>query len=594
MRSYEIALSVAGLSNGVSQLSRMGQELRRVASAQQAINQQTSLVPRVSEAAVKKLERIASAYTQIAQAAGGAQAAATAFNNVSGRGGGGAGVGGGPSRQPASQWIQGPNQRLEKILQQRIEAFLQGPTQNANVIKDLDRAERLARRSILLDERRKNDPDVQQGPGLLELFRQMNQLLRGMATRNPGMIASAIQQAQKSGGGGGTAGGMLGGAMAGGGMLKTAMIAGAAVAAVWVVVTVFKKIISAVISTFQTFIQAVSQAAKSLAEFRAAQTISGGSAGDISTLRSLGLPVSQIAGIAASVVQAMSPGGDPAAIAAAVRLGMGVNLGRPFGPTNEAGRLVEVINRLAAVQDRGERLRLARMLDLESILPMLDVSPGIQKARKGDAGVSGAVGKMFGQSGQNAMASVQRVMDNFQTALMAMGGAALPPIINGLNALADALRQLAIYFVQNPQSARRLGMMVEAALKFAAALVIVFGPVFDVITIAMKNFAVGVYEIIRLLVEAVKIAIPMGFGRLIPSLPSSDKLMEMLGLGKDSDLNTALSTNASATKDLTVAIKEGLYGGGSRARGALPGSLRGMVLGNALEGGTLRMGAFSL
>ena len=653
MRSYEIALSVAGVQNGVSQLTRMANEMRKVADAQRLVNQQAALVPRTSEAAVKKLERIAEAYVKIAKSAASAQAAAAAYavfgngrvgggGSSTGGSGGGTGFISGPNQRLAEvnrqlaeamkdpagnadaindlgiaaikaqkaitafnnatervkttqektqvKFMSGPYSRLEKILSQYQIAALD-PDKNATAMNDLVARQKLAQRQIFLDQRRGRD----EGPGLLESFRTLNQIMASLSRGNIGAAFGAFRTAQKahqtaaSNGGGGGAG------VPAGLPLKGFLIATAIIAVVAGIIMLIRKIVQTIISAFQTLVHAIQQAAVGLQEFRAAQTLSGGSAGEIAKLRSMGIPVSQIAGTAAAVVQAMSPGGDPMAIAAAMRLGLrDVQLGRPFGPTNEAGRLLEVMTKLTAVQDRGERLRLARMMGLESILPMLDVAPGILKARGADAGMSGKVGEMFGSAGQSAMASWQRVMDNFQTAVQAFGGAALPPIINGLNALADALRRLSAYFLANPASGRRIGMIVEAMLKFASVIVDVMGPIFNAITIGIKNFFVGLYEASRFAFDMFRGMLPMGAGLLIPPMPSADKLKDLLGLGKDSDFNTAVDANTKATKDLTVAVTAGMYGGGSRARGALPTSLRGVILGNALEGGTLRLGAFSL
>lgn len=185
MRAYEIKLTSPGFDTAVTNLTKMGTALNRIEQRLQKLTQAGAGI----DGLTKRIEKLADQMERLGAATGGVRAG--------GGGGGGTRTSGGGSR-----FIAGPNQRLETIAQQMPQAVLQN---NMAAVADLERAKRLAERSIALDQRRKDDPEHLTRPGLLELFSQMNSLLGKLGR---GDIGGSIITLGKLSGGRNTGGGV--------------------------------------------------------------------------------------------------------------------------------------------------------------------------------------------------------------------------------------------------------------------------------------------------------------------------------------------------------------------------------------------------
>jgi hypothetical protein len=127
-------------------------------------------------------------------------------------------------------------------------------------------------------------------------------------------------------------------------------------------------IATSVVEGFGDALRSASGQMKSLSD---AATVSGGTTGQVATLAALGFKPEDIAGRAAGFRQQIGPGGDPQAMMAAGRLGIGLDPGRMFGSTNEARMLLDAAQTLARIQDPNEQLRTARAWGMEGDLPAI-------------------------------------------------------------------------------------------------------------------------------------------------------------------------------------------------------------------------------
>lgn len=338
---------------------------------------------------------------------------------------------------PQARFIKGPNQRLADIATQRGQ--LSGVADQAHrgrISGDLDRAERNAKRSILLDQRRRDNPEVMQGPGLLELFGSLNSLVgnlrqgnavgavkeltRGIRmlgdTRPGGLnIAQKLSRAGLNGvnqsagpslgdfalNGIGQAGkGVAGAEVAGvaeAGAVSVGEAVGGTAAAVGgsafagqfaIIVAGFAIVIGGVVTAFKLaesvikmFSAGVKQGLETISTAAAAVRNSGGTASQINQLGAYGLQGEQLTGIAAAFRQEGAAGtGSVDGQIARAQLGLGPVLSGPHGPLNEAKDLLQAIDGLRAVAERAgggdagrsAQLRVTRMSP--SLAPLLPIA----------------------------------------------------------------------------------------------------------------------------------------------------------------------------------------------------------------------------
>lgn len=168
---------LGGLSASVRFPTPTDSDTKRVAEYAQAWREVAKAQQGVSASAPKTSRPVATAPSVAASAPKTAVAAHTtatkAPSSVS-------------SSLPAARFIKGPEQRLAEIAAQRQALpTITDPRQRARIEADLARAEFLAQRSIKLHERRMVNPaESLNRPGLLELFGELNSLVKHLATGN--------------------------------------------------------------------------------------------------------------------------------------------------------------------------------------------------------------------------------------------------------------------------------------------------------------------------------------------------------------------------------------------------------------------------
>jgi len=120
------------------------------------------------------LQQASAGLRQYAQDAQAAQGAAKTLQDVQLK----------PPTVRGKPFLSGPEQKLLKIQEQRQRLpEVENPLERAAIGKDLDRSEFLAKRSIVLHQRRMENPEESLNrPGLLELFSDLNSLLKGIVS----------------------------------------------------------------------------------------------------------------------------------------------------------------------------------------------------------------------------------------------------------------------------------------------------------------------------------------------------------------------------------------------------------------------------
>jgi hypothetical protein len=206
--------------------------------------------------------------------------------------------------------------------------------------------------------------------------------------------------------------------------------------------------IGAAVTGLHVFAQEVGAAAGAAIRFGQAQTLSGGTAQEVSRLTSMGLDSSQIAPAAARLHERLSS--DPFAMAAGMRLGIGPQLPRPFGGVDEAGTLVRVVDALRGVTDQEERLQLARMLGAEELLKFTQISSRVWAAMKRDAETTrGVFDERTVQNARDLEAEITRYDNALQNFRGSLVKGALPGVVQDIDDFANALNYLAQGATQN-------------------------------------------------------------------------------------------------------------------------------------------------
>ncbi len=309
--------------------------------------------------------------------------------------------------------------------------------------------------------------------------------------------------------------------------------------------------VSISVTAIKAFVSAIRDGAERLTELTAARTVSGGTTAQIAALAATGLGSGDLVN-AASLRQRL--GSDPFAMMAGVGLGIGPQLGRPFGTQNEAALLQQAFDALRAMGEGEKQLRAARMLGLDALLPLINLSNEATKMRQADAAVQANILGKNGKSAREFSASLGRVFYNWQSVIQAFAGPALPQLTQMLNAFATVLRDMASWFTAHPQ----LGQQIAASIKGAIDQILIL-----VDLLQLKNPNQGLYGSWQAYLKA-------------------------------SGMNTAATqANTTAMQQNTQAWQSGTYGGGARAGSAIPPSLRGYALQRAIQGNSLRLGAIT-
>lgn len=616
--SRESAGPLARIGRIVKSLSDISPLEKSGAAAQETAGHFETLAARLVEAA--------KAYRDLGQAqkdAGRLRApsARAAVTDETADGGAVARIG----RQRDRRFLRGPNQRIAEIeAQRKLVPEIEDDDERMRVTKDLDRAERLAIRSTILDQQRVDKPELQTGPGLLELFGDLNQLLRGAArgdvggtlnrVRNlgfniqhilppeeqpgglnvlqrlgnaersrlglgsaenagfaipngrgslgdfnlPGSAASSIgnskalswlgnfgvgiQRAVPALGKVAALSGPLGAVTVGAGAL--ALGAGVAAGGLFLA---FK--------ATEAFITNLNAASGRLRSFGAASFLSGGSASDVARLGAMGLPGSEIPGMAAGLRERL--GSDPLAMGLGAQLGVGAQSARPFGATNEAALLVKTLDALRASEQKAipvmgrlraqeETLRRARILGIETAVELTRVSNSVWASMKRDAEIRARIfDEPTQQAARDYEANLKRIgeaQDNLGTAtakpFLKDWGEALGRVADGVNTVADSV-----------------GRFPEVSRAIIGALVLPIG----IIDSAIR-----------------------GLNALLGNAEANQQT------------DNATDAHTKAMLEHAKALRAGMTGGGQRASTAVPDRLRGWYADQAAQGQRMRYGGVTL
>ncbi len=280
---------------------------------------------------------------------------------------------------------------------------------------------------------------------------------------------------------------------------------------------------------------AVEAATRELRQLRQAVAMSGGTTGEVSRLAGMGIP--DIPGQSAALRERLAT--DPMAMAAGQRVGIGYQMPRPFGTANEAELLLKALEGLRQIRDAEEQLRVARALGLEGMIDQIRVSDDVWQAMKADAALRAQIANpAYQQAARDFDAELRRLQTNFKSLEMVVG----QPVI------ALAADALAVF---------------NDGMRTAAAVI---KPVSDLAT-KYRMEIVGV---------------------MVPIVGFVDKLSDLarsLGWLKDLDKKEeerrqeqALRENNERLRELSRAIEKGIWGGGARARSAMPAGWSGPFL----------------
>lgn len=134
---------------------------------------------------------------------------------------------------------------------------------------------------------------------------------------------------------------------------------------------------------------------------------------------------------------------DPAGMAAGLRLGVH-NLPGPYGNQDYGQQALTVVASLRKITNVVERLRLARAVGAEGLLPLTRLSDSQFAKSQGDSNVrSSIMSPEFLQKSADFQASFGRIGDAIQNLLAAAGQEEMQRLTNLFNHLADALNGLA-------------------------------------------------------------------------------------------------------------------------------------------------------
>ena len=257
-----------------------------------------------------------------------------------------------------------------------------------------------------------------------------------------------------------------------------------------------------------------------------------------------------LSGPAREFAAAISHGGEAGGFAAHA----GIFHHGTFDTTNVAQEYLKAIEYMRKLP-REEALRMARAIPgLETAAPLLNVSDKQFEKMKGDASIQEQIfTPKFQQDTADFMSALARVGQAFENFVVVIIKPMLPAIVEGLNFVADGFNYVA--------------------------------QVIDTVKGPMYAFWQGV-------ADAIKGLVSLDFGEMRKGI---DEIWNA-GKAKNTDpLVDALNRNARAVEDNTAsyATRNGTYGGGERAHGAVPSKWSGMNTERYI-GEARRLGAFAL
>lgn len=313
----------------------------------------------------------------------------------------------------------------------------------------------------------------------------------------------------------------------------------------------------------RTAVHVFREAFESLHAISSARMITGGTAGTMAGLSAMGMPPGMIQGLAAGLRGALTS--SPLAMAAGARAGMGAGAfisPEIGGSTDSAGILQSALTYIAGFTKESDRLREAMRLNMESAIPLIEAYRRNKDAMDADAKVRGAIAdKDTLRAADDVSAAFGRIQFSFLSVVQALGKPFLKDIAAWANLFADGLRGIAAWINQNPQILRAL---------------------VDQWAMFIKGIALGL-EALGVLPKGTTMAIANAFQAERDRMARDNKLADSID-----------NLNGTMQQANTIWGQNGIYGGGSRARGALPGGLKGPAFSRAVAGNALRLGAFSL
>ncbi len=311
------------------------------------------------------------------------------------------------------------------------------------------------------------------------------------------------------------------------------------------------------------FTEMVQNAAKAAGSFARSALTSGGTPTETAALNGLGGAIGGVdmSRMAREFREAIAY--DPYAMNYASQAGIkGVGMPSVFGDQDTATNLIQWAKHLRDIDKtmgRPEAIRQARATHTEGMLPMLNLSDSMMKNLAKDAKSHGAIFDSAAMSkSADFMASLSRVGDAFTNLLMSISKPVLDKITSFFNGLADTLNNAATW-INGHQDLIKLIADFFSAIFHAATFN--FKAAFD----DVKNMGVDINKLMN------------------PTKPD----------GGEDKLKKALDDNTDATYAQMNGMRQ-IFGGGERARGAVPARLKGMAFSEGMRNNSIQLGAFAL
>lgn len=542
------------------------------------------------------------------------------------------------------RFLSGPSQQLARIAEQRAQlAGISDPARRAAIAKDLDIRDFQARRSLALANRRMQNPDEGLNrPGLLELFGELNGLLKSISTGNVlGSVKSLargfdllgggglnVQQklsrsigAKSAGpslsdfilpsiGGGKGAGGLAGTLMGGGGTAGGVVEALGGLAGV---AALAAGVIAGVVAAVGLLVEGVKRTTAELASFREQVLLTGGTVSQNAALQTFGLGD----GLAAQFRQGTQVGADPYAQIARARVGLGAVSSSPFARVDEAGDLLKAIDGLRRITDENERRLVARQLPGgDRLLALAGMSnrafAGMQADARLNARVKGDT--RANQDASDLQASVGSYLNSIGQEITLLFRPFMAPLAESFKLIADGMR----YAVGQWERFSKLPTAVGRVF-------VSLSRVFDRITGGSSKF-----QLLQRVTDAVLVRIEMlaeWLNRLADTIPyvvlslaqGVKRIADMVKwtgaagalfsatVGKQAEdtikaMNTMIADDeARKTRDSLDRLRDsvdhaaGVFGKSDRVRGALgPSAVTGEMRRKAIEAQALALGYWTL
>ena len=303
--------------------------------------------------------------------------------------------------------------------------------------------------------------------------------------------------------------------------------------------------VTAAIAAITGMVEATNAAAASLTAFREAMITSGGTAAETGRLSAYGaaVGVSNTASLARDLAERLASNGAAAGYGHDARISDNSSASSALDKASNLQRAIDHIVNLPHTQ-AGEQAaaRFARVENLEMFLKLRDLSAQT-RANLDDAARMSALAHNSEATKAAAEFNAQTALlsTNFDTISTSLGAALLPT-------MTDAVK------------------------------------LFNQLAPALNSAVIGLTPLIKLLVMAT----PIG------ALAELSRVIDMINKALENKPHTdAIDRNTKAHEDNTAALKGGVYGGGDRARGALPTAWGGANFKN-WNGLPATLGAFNI